>query len=132
MSNRVRTEAHPLGGKRIALLMHPEMGHLMPTLKLAKWLRDAGSRLAAAGRLGIERRSASLGAAAGRLHALSPLATLARGYAVARDPSSGRTLGSVTHFSDGMPFDLRLRDGIVKSTAQDVRPSTGTDEPRSG
>lgn len=96
------------------------------------WLRDAGSRLAAAGRLGIERRNASLGTAAARLHALSPLATLARGYAVARDPSDGRTLGSATQYREGMRFDLQLRDGIVRSTAQDVRLSTSTDEPRSG
>lgn len=30
-------------GKRVGFLMHPEMGHLLPTLKLAKWLRDGGT-----------------------------------------------------------------------------------------
>ena len=40
----------------------------------------------------VERRRAAVALISGRLNALSPLATLARGYAVAQDPSSGRTL----------------------------------------
>ena len=42
---------------------------------------------------GAERRAARMSAIAGKLHALSPLATLARGYSVARD-ESGATLAS--------------------------------------
>jgi len=49
------------------------------------------------------------------LHALSPLATLARGYAVARD-ANGETLASVARFSPGSPFSLLLRDGVVEAT----------------
>lgn len=51
---------------------------------------------------------------AGRLNALSPLATLARGYAVPRD-LAGATLTSVDSFTDGLPFDLVVRDGVVPS-----------------
>jgi exodeoxyribonuclease VII large subunit len=96
------------------------------------WLRDAGSRLAAAGRLGVERRQAALGAAAGRLHALSPLATLARGYAIARAPHHGRTLASVAQFKAGDEFDLLLRDGVVQSAARRVQPSTEGEKPEPG
>jgi exodeoxyribonuclease VII large subunit len=59
-----------------------------------------------------ERRRARLAELGGRLHALSPLATLSRGYAVARD-ADGRALTSVERFQKDMPFDLVLRDGRV-------------------
>ena len=78
-------------------------------------LAFAGEQLAGrAGRL-VERRQARLAQAAGRLQALSPLATLARGYAVARD-TSGVALTSATRFTPGMPFALVLRDGTVRAT----------------
>lgn len=62
-----------------------------------------------------ERRRARVESVAARLHALSPLATLARGYAVARD-ANGETLASVARFSPGSPFSLLLRDGVVEAT----------------
>jgi exodeoxyribonuclease VII large subunit len=76
--------------------------------------------VALAGEQFVERRRARVDQAAARLHALSPLATLGRGYAVAwsRD---GDTLGSARHFSTGTPFHLLLRDGVVSATANAVR-----------
>lgn len=49
---------------------------------------------------------------AGRLHALSPLATLARGYAVARG-EDGSTLAALAAFRPEQRFDLIVRDGVV-------------------
>ncbi len=72
-----------------------------------------------AGRL-VERRRARLESLAGRLDALSPLATLARGFAVARLPE-GATLSNRGQFESGMPFDLWLRDGIVRAVAGESR-----------
>jgi len=66
-----------------------------------------------------ERRGARMTAIAGKLHALSPLATLARGYAVARD-ASGATLASTSDFVPGVDFDLLLRDGTIRATTQSV------------
>jgi exodeoxyribonuclease VII large subunit len=65
-------------------------------------------------RLGLvaDARRARLAALGGRLHALSPLATLSRGYAVARD-AEGRALTSLRAFRQDMPFTLVLRDGLV-------------------
>lgn len=60
----------------------------------------------------ISARQTKLETIAGRLHALSPLATLSRGYSVAR-AADGTTLGSAAAFQDGMPFDLIVRDGTV-------------------
>jgi exodeoxyribonuclease VII large subunit len=81
--------------------------------------RTARSARAAALRVG-ERRTDRLTAIAGRLNALSPLATLGRGYAVARDVGGGATLSSIDQFSPGREFDLLLRDGIVRATVNET------------
>jgi exodeoxyribonuclease VII large subunit len=62
----------------------------------------------------VVSRKSLLVAAAGRLNALSPLATLSRGYAVALDPKGG-ALTSVRQFHAGDPFDLLLHDGRVSA-----------------
>ena len=68
----------------------------------------------------LESRRTRLDNAAGRLDALSPLATLRRGYTVAAAPD-GRTLASVADFVAGQSFTLRLRDGAVDATTVKVR-----------
>jgi exodeoxyribonuclease VII large subunit len=65
-----------------------------------------------------ERRRSRVAELGGRLNALSPLATLERGYAIARD-EAGRALSSTTQFKTGMPFDLVLRDGSVAARVAD-------------
>jgi len=59
-----------------------------------------------------ERRRARTNQLGARLHALSPLATLSRGYAVAR-AEDGRALTHAAAFAADMPFNLVLRDGSV-------------------
>jgi exodeoxyribonuclease VII large subunit len=71
----------------------------------ASALRTRVTRLA-------ERRRASVAELGARLNALSPLATLQRGYAVARAPD-GRVLSSASAFEVGAEFELRLRDGRI-------------------
>jgi exodeoxyribonuclease VII large subunit len=83
-------------------------------VKAARDMRSAAIR-------SVELRRAALGAQAGRLNALSPLATLARGYAVARD-EEGRTLSSVGQFEVGGAFELRVRDGRIRAETQAVHP----------
>ena len=60
----------------------------------------------------LERRRVALSAAAGRLQALSPLAILERGYAVART-SDGTVLRRVLDLPAGRRFHLRVVDGTV-------------------
>jgi exodeoxyribonuclease VII large subunit len=79
----------------------------------------ARSLAEAAGR-NVSERQAALAALAGRLDALSPLATLERGYAVARG-IDGAMLTSVADFTAGADFTLRLRDGEIDATARRVR-----------
>lgn len=68
----------------------------------------------------LERRRSSIAAAAGKLDALSPLATLQRGYSVARS-EAGAVLRSVRDFAPGRPFELRVRDGEVSCQALETR-----------
>lgn len=65
--------------------------------------------------------------AAGKLDALSPLATLRRGYAVPLDPS-GRVLRGVDWFSPRYSFDLRVVDGRVGCKVTEVRPEPDNQE----
>jgi exodeoxyribonuclease VII large subunit len=62
----------------------------------------------------VSSRRLSLSSSAARLNALSPLATLSRGYAVARD-AEGATLTSARQFTAGMEFGLVLHDGSIKA-----------------
>ena len=77
-------------------------------------LRHAARDLAAASTASVSARRTRVEAVAGKLHTLSPVATLARGYAVPRD-LGGATLGAVSAFTDDMPFELVVRDGVVPS-----------------
>lgn len=62
----------------------------------------------------VIRKRAVVGTAAARLNALSPLATLSRGYAVARDTDGG-ALTSAGQFTAGLDFELLLHDGKVNA-----------------
>ena len=65
----------------------------------------------------IQRQRTALGACAARLNALSPLAVLGRGYAVARD-KDGRALTSAKDFQRDLEFLLLLHDGSVDAVAR--------------
>lgn len=84
-------------------------------------LSQVQKRLGLAAQRVVERRRARVELLAGQLHALSPLSTLSRGFAVARTPE-GATLSSWNAFTPGALFDLWLRDGIVAATAGERRP----------
>jgi exodeoxyribonuclease VII large subunit len=60
----------------------------------------------------VVAKRAAIRTSAARLNALSPLATLSRGYAVARDGEGG-ALTSVHQFRRGLEFELLLHDGSV-------------------
>lgn len=76
-------------------------------------LENGAVLLKRAAMIDAERRRAAVSATAGRLNALSPLATLARGYSVARDAAGRRTLASVADFAPGALFTLTVRDGSI-------------------
>lgn len=77
----------------------------------------------------IRIRRDRLAGLAGRLHALSPLATLERGYAIPLSPD-GHVLRGVRDFPLRAPFRLRVQDGTVEARVEDTHPQPSTDEPQ--
>ncbi|MDE2679535.1 MAG: exodeoxyribonuclease VII large subunit [Gemmatimonadota bacterium] len=82
-----------------------------------RWRLDAGgSRLSEAVRRLVRHKAGRLAAAAAAMEALSPLSTLARGYAVPLDPE-GRLLRTTRDFAPARGFRLRVVDGSVPCVA---------------
>jgi exodeoxyribonuclease VII large subunit len=101
------------------VLVH--LGHLAERLARGLSLRSqrtvdrlnrTGDRLTGAMQMRLDQTRALLTAHSAQLDALSPLKTLARGYAVARD-ENGRVLKQVKQFPVGREFTLRVTDGEV-------------------
>lgn len=65
----------------------------------------------------LEAPRRDLGRLAAQLEALSPLKVLERGYGVASD-AEGRVLRRVADFPPGLPFTLRVADGLVAARAE--------------
>ena len=90
------------------------------------WARElvagAGDRLGSVTQSRLDDQRLRVRHAAARLNDLSPLATLARGYAAARDVD-GRTLASIDAFAPGEAFELLLRDGVVRATTDEILPA---------
>ena len=111
-----------------------QLGELLETLpiRFARALRgaverrgrriaDGGERLERALERQVGGRRQALRAAAGKLDALSPLATLGRGYAVALG-EGGQVLRRTEEFPPGLRFRLRVMDGRVRCDALGPEP----------
>jgi exodeoxyribonuclease VII large subunit len=77
-------------------------------------------RLRRAPALLLERRRASLDVAAGRLAALAPHATLARGYAIVR--AQGAVLRDAAAVAPGAAIEVQLAAGGLGARVEQVRP----------
>ncbi len=85
--------------------------HALPDLAAERRRVDGrASELLHAARAVAARTTGRTAALAGRLGALSPLATLQRGYAVIERPD-GSVVGSAAALRPGERVDLRMRDG---------------------
>jgi exodeoxyribonuclease VII large subunit len=67
----------------------------------------------------LERKRARLDGAYGRLRALSPRATLERGYAIVRD--GGRIVRAATEIATGERVDVELGQGGFSATVEETR-----------
>ena len=83
-------------------------------------LAALAERLRSSPHLLLERRRASLDHLGARLQSLSPLATLARGYAIVR--SGGEALREAAGVSLGDRVEVELASGSLGATVEDVRP----------
>ena len=88
---------------------------------LSRRVDELTSRLHAATRTLLLRRQGELGAVAGRLESLSPLAVLQRGYSLTQDPKSGRLLTDAAQLKKGQQIATRLARGQVVSTVEEIR-----------
>lgn len=79
------------------------------------------NQLVRAGGRAMERRRQRLEFLAGRMHALSPLAVLGRGYAVAL--KDGAAVTDALQLSAGDAIDLRLHRGAVRAEVLSVSPA---------
>ena len=83
-------------------------------------LARSRERLLAAPALLVERKRSSLDRAGVRLQALSPRATLARGYAIVR--SGGAVVRDAGTVAVGSTLDVELAAGGIGARVEDVRP----------
>jgi len=83
-------------------------------------LAQIRQRLAAAGRRAVSEPRHSLQLAARALDAVSPLATLDRGYAIVTDASSGKALLRARDVKPGNDIRARLAEGELIATIREV------------
>jgi exodeoxyribonuclease VII large subunit len=82
-------------------------------------LEQGARRLALDARRVVERRRLGLERIAGQLHALSPLATMSRGFAAATTPD-GVLISSAAALAVGDAVHLRFRDGAAVTRVESV------------
>jgi len=87
-------------------------------------LAVAGAALEAAGRAKLDEARARLAVAAASLDALSPLAVLGRGYALASD-ERGRILRAAGAARAGQRVRVRLAEGALRCRVEEVEASEG-------
>jgi len=86
---------------------------------LRQSLENLGQRSLKATRRGMQTRVQELAAVSGRLHSLSPLATLERGYAIVSD-ATGKLVVSAAAVKPGEELETRLADGRIRSKVLSV------------
>ena len=79
-------------------------------------------QLSAAGTRALERRAQALALAARGLEAVSPLAVLARGYAIVRRASDGAAVTDARVLAPGDELEARLARGSVRARVASVQP----------
>ncbi len=77
-------------------------------------------RLETAIRSRFTLRSETLGGLSNRLHALSPLAILGRGYSICRDPVTQRLITSIIPVQSGQHIEVHLSDGQLTCTVDGI------------
>lgn len=82
-------------------------------------------RLATAARQQVQHNQGQLNVIARGLHAVSPLATLDRGYAIVTDNRTGRVLSDAATLKKGSSISARLANGSVSATVTGIHPGNG-------
>ena len=85
-------------------------------------LDDLANAATLALRRTVESRRERLATAHGRLHALSPLRVLERGYSITRDADSGQVLRRAADAAPGTAIDTILHQGRLRSRVESAEP----------
>ena len=104
--------------------MHEALRAASPAARVYGWQerRVAAERaLRSAAQRDLERRRSQLANCLVGLDALSPLAVLGRGYAIARDSATGRILRRIGDAVQGESLSVRVPDGEIDATITGVR-----------
>jgi len=104
---------------------------LRPLAEASQRVDEATERLEAAFRRALRERAMALAHLAARLESLSPLAILARGYAIATQPD-GTVIRQVAQAPVGSLIQVRVRDGDLacRVVGQQARPDGAGDRGR--
>jgi len=98
--------------------------HPAQRIKLLETRQGALSRrLAVAMTSQLERRRQTIKASGEKLHAVSPLATLERGYAIASRSRDGKILRAINDATLSELLEVRLTDGVLIGKVMDKRGS---------
>lgn len=81
-------------------------------------LEQYSDRLVAAMQRVLREQESRLSGLAGRLHALSPLAVLGRGYAIVKQENTGNVVTSTDDVELGESLDIMLTHGRLKATVE--------------
>ena len=106
-------------------LLHDRLSRALPEC-LAKdslHLNDMQRRLCDRAKTSFERFEHDLVLRAGRLHDLSPLAVLSRGYAIAKD-EEGSVVRSIHAVHGGDRIDVAVSDGVISCSVNCSSPHT--------
>lgn len=106
-------------------LLHGRLSRALPEC-LAKdslHLNDMQRRLCDRAKTSFERFEHDLALRAGRLHDLSPLAVLSRGYAIAKD-EEGSVVRSIHAVHGGDRIDVAVSDGVISCSVNCSSPHT--------
>jgi exodeoxyribonuclease VII large subunit len=104
-----------------------ELARLSPVARILRRqnkCRDLADRMGQAVTLALSRQRARLGAAGAGLQALSPLASLGRGYAICRRPD-GDVVSRVTQVAAGDGVSVRVSDGRIACRVERTTTETG-------
>lgn len=100
---------------------------LVGVQRLSDRLQGIHRRLDRAIGQGLRTRDARLAAAVRALDAVSPLATLGRGYALVLRQADGRAITDAGLVASGDPLDIRLARGRLEATVTGVQKGTESD-----
>ncbi|MDO5042011.1 MAG: exodeoxyribonuclease VII large subunit [Slackia sp.] len=102
-------------------MLHERLSRALPASleKDKSALETSAMRLKHCGQSMVGVFDHALALRAARLHDLSPLAVLSRGYAMASD-TAGRVVSSVGAVSPGERIDVSLSDGVLRCTIDDI------------